>query len=183
MRLIDLSGKRFGRLTVLSKAESVDKRTIWWCRCDCSDKSLAIDGYCIRRGHTRSCGCLNQEMRAERKFKHGHGKAGELTPEYRTWLHMCWRCDNPNCISYPSHGGRGIMVCERWRDFANFLVDMGERPKGKTLDRYPDNDGNYEPGNCRWATFKEQRANRRDVLRDEERMMPILIPLLQKLLE
>jgi hypothetical protein len=74
---------------------------------------------------------------------------------------MIWRCDNPNGASWKYYGQRGITVCERWREFKNFLADMGERPSGKTIDRYPNKNGNYEPGNCRWATAKEQRANRR----------------------
>jgi len=92
---------------------------------------------------------------------HRH-KAGEKeTRVYRAWANMRTRCTNPKAPNYPRYGGRGVTVCERWRHFENFLADMGEPPPGKSLDRYPDNAGNYEPGNCRWATLSEQNRNLR----------------------
>lgn len=96
--------------------------------------------------------------------KHGHARAGQETPEYSAWLNMRGRCFNSNTDRYPRYGGRGITVCARWRDsFENFLADMGRRPPGKTLDR-KDNDGNYEPDNCRWATRTEQESNKSTTL-------------------
>ena len=95
--------------------------------------------------------------------KHGHSfRNGKPSPTYNSWHKMKQRCLNPNCLEYKNYGGRDIKVCERWMDFENFLEDMGERPEGLTLDRI-NNDGDYEPGNCRWATWKEQNQNRREI--------------------
>ncbi len=95
------------------------------------------------------------------KIVHGHAVHGHHSRTYNTWLMMRRRCDSPKATSYQNYGGRGIKVCERWQSFVNFLADMGERPEGKSIDRWPNKDGNYEPGNCRWATPHEQLMNRR----------------------
>ena len=95
--------------------------------------------------------------------KHGYSpRNGKLSPTYISWAQMKYRCQNPSCKHYKNYGGRGIKVCKRWQDFENFLSDMGERSEGTTLDRV-DNNGNYEPGNCRWGTPKQQIHNRRDL--------------------
>lgn len=92
--------------------------------------------------------------------RHGHARHGKVSGEYWSWLQMLKRCHNPKTFGYADYGGRGITICERWLRFDNFLADMGSRPKGTSLDRI-DNNGNYEPGNCRWATHKEQSRNKR----------------------
>ncbi len=109
---------------------------------------------------TKSTG-VGRSMPKERNpaYKHGHTNGGKFSPEYQTWSSMIQRCNNPKRLHYDRYGGRGIAVCERWLKFDNFLEDMGERPLGKSLDRI-NNDGNYEPSNCRWATKSEQQINK-----------------------
>lgn len=159
-KLIDLSGQKFDRLTVIKREEnSKDGHARWLCICDCGNTKV-INGSNLLNKNVRSCGCLQQEittLNLEQRFKHGYHN----TPTYQTWECMIQRCSNPNVPSYQYYGGRGIRVCQRWLDdFKNFLSDMGERPNGKTLDRI-DNEDNYYPENCRWATPKEQSENKR----------------------
>jgi hypothetical protein len=159
-------GQRFGRLVVLHHADK-DRKGNWrWeCVCDCGNRTQPPT-YSLVRGETRSCGCLQLETRRQNKRegsapKHGH-TVGRSTAEYRAWNALKTRCTNTNIPGYKYWGGRGITLCERWRDsFEAFLADMGPRPSPKhSLDRI-DNDGNYEPGNCRWATASEQNRNQR----------------------
>jgi hypothetical protein len=165
MRLIDLTGQRFSCLTVIKRDGMTPdrKRVLWHCRCDCGIE-LHVQAGNLKSGNSKSCGCLNRELisrRAiERSYKHGHSSRTETSPEYRSWAAMWGRCRCPNTPYYRLYGGRGVTVCERWTSFENFLADMGLRPTGRSIDRI-DPYGNYEPGNCRWATPKEQRANRR----------------------
>jgi hypothetical protein len=160
---LKLDGQLFGLLTVEGRAEN-DKRqrTRWICKCACGNR-CTVSGAHLMSGHTSSCGCAGSRASIGfRAFKHGHDRVNSRSREYNSWAMMIVRCTDENREDYHRWGGRGITVCDRWREsFENFLADMGPRPPGRTLDRYPDKDGNYEPGNCRWATWKQQAENRR----------------------
>lgn len=153
--LKDITGQRFGRLIALKATdERSGKFIVWECLCDCGTTKL-ISSPSLRLGRTKSCGCLRKETTVRRFTT--HGRAG--TNLYTTWSKMIARCNDPEDRKWHRYGARGITVCERWLKFENFLADMGDKPPGTTLDR-ENNDGNYDPNNCRWATQKTQQNNR-----------------------
>lgn len=159
-RMVDISGQRFGLLTAVDQTDRrANGSVVWLCRCDCGRNHEASAGH-LRSGNTRSCGCT----RAETLTVHGHARKGKRTSEHVIWYGMIDRCTNKNNLAFHRYGGRGIAVCDRWMSFPNFLADMGTRPAGRTLDRV-NNEGNYEPSNCRWATPKQQAHNSRKALR------------------
>lgn len=171
-RFKDLSGQRFGKLT-LGEGPYLEssKKVTWKCRCDCGNECNAI-GNNIVRGKQISCGCHKSEISRKRLTKHGmasrvNSKGEQTAPparEYMAWQHAKNRCHNPNDRDYDNYGGRGVMMCDEWRDsFEAFYAHIGSQPKGPdrfSIDRI-NNERGYEPGNVRWATAKEQANNRR----------------------
>lgn len=161
-KVTDLTGQTFSHLTVVGRAENKRAKNgashvQWLCRCDCGQEILAL-GAMLRRGDKKSCGCV-----AHPRIKHG----GFGTREYSSWQHMIARCTNQNNKKWHLYGGRGVLICEQWLEsFPQFLKDVGPCPSSRhTLDRYPNQNGNYEPGNVRWATPQEQAKNtRRNVM-------------------
>lgn len=165
MMRVDMTGRVVGLWSVVGFA-GADRhgQALWFCRCVCGTEKQ-VSGGRLRRGESKSCGCDKPRLCAEANIKHGDSARGRLTPEYRTWSNMIDRCERPGNSQYRDWGGRGIKVCERWREsFAAFLEDMGRKPSpAHSIDRI-NNDGDYEPGNCRWATRSEQMRNRRGAL-------------------
>lgn len=146
-----VSGQRIGRWIVLREVGYLGKDRAWECICDCDNVRLVRTANLVRG--SRSCGCLGAEKRHNRLI-HGMSKS----KEYRIWQAIKARCENPKNKKYHCYGGRGITVCTRWQDFANFFLDMGLRPVGHEIDRINNSSG-YEPGNCRWATRKQNMRN------------------------
>lgn len=157
----NLLNRQFERLTVIGESEPQKGKSAWMCRCKCGREKTVLATNLLR-GKIRSCGCLAVEQGRRIGLlatKHGHYKTGT----YHSYRAMLSRCYDPRNLAYPKYGAKGITVCQRWMDsFDNFLADMGERPEGTTLDRFPKTKWNYEPSNCRWATIEEQNRNRGD---------------------
>lgn len=197
-------GNRYGRLVVIEETEKVKhncgttrRRVI--ARCDCGTvKTFNLTQ--LTTGRAKSCGCLGREMASERLKKlrakqTGYDSPISGTPTYRSWASMMQRCKDPKNKSFNNYGGRGIKVCDRWMNYRKFEEDMGERPAGKTLDRINSN-GNYEPGNCRWASIRVQNNNQRnrggcrailveliEALTESEQVAPELAPIINRAMQ
>ena len=162
MAVIDLTGCKFGRLTVEKRSGS-NKRNeaMWLCKCDCGNEKIVV-GKLLRNGHTKSCGCLRPDVIT----KHGFAKHNQVDRLYRVWKQIRCRCYNPKVKEYKYYGGRGIKMCEEWDDYSNFrewALDNGYDENAKwgdcTIDRI-DSNKNYEPNNCRWVNMKVQQNNK-----------------------
>jgi len=160
---IDLKDQRFGRLVVShDTGERKHRQVVWHCRCDCGNE-VNVVGYDLTSGRTTSCGCYQRERSVEANTVHGMNRQGETHPVYVVWKSMLQRCENPNNPEYKNYGGRGITVCDEWHDaqvFINWALASGWQ-KGLQIDRI-DNNGSYEPSNCRWVTRKENSRNKRN---------------------
>ncbi|KIL42064.1 hypothetical protein SD70_02450 [Gordoniibacillus kamchatkensis] len=169
-KALELSGQRFGRWTVLRRADAPKNGCVMWvCICDCGTQR-EVTGKYLKNGRSRSCGCLEKDVFKVMITKHGLSK--ENRAEYATWIRMKERCFNKNNHRFKEYGARGITVCDRWKEsFENFLQDMGKKPSSKhSIDR-KNNDGNYEPSNCKWSIQTEQTRNQR-IRRDNTTNIP-----------
>lgn len=143
----------------LASRTKKNSASFWLCKCECGNEKT-VTARSLVGGHVQSCGCLAREVLMDRCLAHGHSRRGAHTSTFSSWASMRGRCRNPTDDAWKWYGGRGITICERWDKFENFLADMGEKPKGKTIDRV-NNDLGYSKENCEWRTHKEQCNNRR----------------------
>lgn len=183
MKFIDITGNRYNRLKVLHLSNTNTGKSKWVCLCDCGQQIIAIAGN-LKNGTTKSCGCLRKEvsrqhlLKNSKKYNTTHGESGKGIVEYNTWLNIHTRTTNNKHAEYKNYGGRGISMCQRWikgngilTGYECFLKDMGRRPsKYHSIERV-DNDGDYCPENCIWATMKEQQLNKNRVTKENREML------------
>lgn len=169
-KFVDLSGEKFGMLTVVSRHSTAKNGdALWLCKCECGGETITRRN-ALKNGQSKSCGCLKISLLKQSKT---HGLSRD--PIYRVWSSMIQRCNNPKSTHFSSYGGRGITVCDRWLDFGNFINDMGNRPsKDYSIDRIDNNSG-YRPDNCRWSLREDQMANMRSnrFISSDDRFVPI----------
>ncbi len=169
-KFINLTGQKFGRLTIIKRAHDKGQQTMWLCQCSCKSMCV-VNGYNLRKGNTKSCGCFRREItknlwkRSSEEYRESFRSKFRThrlsrTRAYTSWYCMIRRCDDPLHKYFYNYGKRGIKVCERWYEIKNFYKDMGERPKGLSLETIGNNKG-YSKNNCKWSTRKEQANNRR----------------------
>ncbi len=160
-------GQRFGMLHVVEREGSQNRKKTWRCVCDCGGESVTTTGN-LNSGNSESCGCEKRDAWVRARTTHGQSSREKRTRSYAAWANMLNRCTNLSDAKYPRWGGRGIKVCKSWHTFESFYADMGEPPDDHSLDRI-DNDGDYKPSNCRWATALQQVHNRRTPTRRASR--------------
>lgn len=164
MQFIDLTGQRFNKLTVIRRGQNVGKQTAWICKCDCGNVKT-VTAAKLKNGNTKSCGCYRSRYVSRKNYKHGSGNS--CNKIYNLWVHIKQRCNNPNFKQFKDYGGRGIKICTEWQNdfmaFSDYVIKLPNynTPGFNSLDRI-NNNGNYEPGNVRWATSIIQNNNRRN---------------------
>lgn len=184
-KLIDFTGQKFGRLTVIEFVGRIHHASNWRCSCDCGN-SIVVPLAGLRAGLQKSCGCYKRERMGTMTLKHGARAHHEddsrdriFHPIYKVWDGMKQRCYNPATANFMDYGGRGITICDEWvNDFEAFMAYVGPRPSPRhSIDRYPNNDGNYEPGNVRWATQSQQARNRRSnrLIEVDGKLVPLVV--------